>query len=128
MSRAAVLLITAAGLLAGCSSTEPPPASELSFVVQPSNTTVGAAIAPAIQVSLLDSDKQIVTGASATITLTISPNVAGATIGGIVSRATVDGSASFDDITVDSQGAGFTLIASAAGFPDKVSNSFNVGP
>ncbi len=121
-------LLALAASLAGCSSTEPLPASELSFVVQPSSTAVGTPITPAMQLSLVDSNGELVSGATATITLTISPNMAGAMIGGTVTRTTVDGIATFDDITVNSQGAGFTLIAAANGFPPKVSNSFNVGP
>lgn len=106
----------------------PRPPSKLTFVVQPTNATVGAAIAPAIQVAVQDAVGATVTGSTAnvTIVLTSGTGTSGAVLGGTMTRAAVNGVATFDDLAIDRAGSGYTLTASAASLAGATSSTFGV--
>jgi len=110
----------------GNDSTPPPPSPFLAFVVQPSDTNTGAVIAPSITVEIRDASNVLIATATDTVTLAIQFNAGGAALGGTVSRAAVAGTATFDDITLDAAGNGYTLRATAAGFSNGVSGAFNI--
>ena len=106
------------------------PATKLKFTVQPTDEFVGVAISPSIKVAVQDAASQTVTTgplASAPVTLAISNDAAGgSTLGGTKTRDAVNGVATFNDITLDKAGTGFTLGASAASLTPNVSSAFTI--
>jgi len=107
-------------------SVTPGAPARLVFLQQPGDAAVDEAIAPEIVVGVTDSDMNIVDSSSAWITLEIGSNPGSAVLHGTVSRRASDGRASFDDISLDAPGSGFTLRAFAAGLAFAESGEFDV--
>lgn len=106
-----------AGVVAGA------PAA-LEFRAQPSNAAVGVAIAPAVQVALVDAFGNQ-TSSTAAVTVALSGGTAGAVLSGTMTKNAVAGLATFNDLAVDRAGTGFRLSAtSSAG--QALSGTFNV--
>lgn len=103
----------------------PRPVGQLVFVGQPGDVVAGSAFDPAVTVELQDDAGQKLSEAIA-VTLTLSGGTAGAAFVGSTSATTVDGVATFSDLGVDKVGAGYTLIASAAGITSATSEAFDV--
>ncbi|MFN2325196.1 MAG: beta strand repeat-containing protein [Gemmatimonadales bacterium] len=123
----AILTATSEGRSGSVTFTVTPrPASRLGFVTQPSNATAGMAITPAIRVALQDEVGNTVTNATGTITLTFASSAGGATLTGSLSVQSVQGVAVFPDVRVNRAGQGYTLRATAQGFAEAVSGTFNV--
>lgn len=97
----------------------------LFFIQQPSNVQTGAVITPSITVRIRDQFGND-TASIASVTLAIGTNPGGSTLGGTLSRAGVAGLASFDDITLNNAGTGYTLTAASAGLTGDTSATFNV--
>ncbi len=130
MRRRTILSLIAATLVVGsCSSTEPE-ATALSFRVQPSDAAAGQSIAPAVLVGFVTGDQTQVTSIDAVITVALIPSTgsAGAILSGTLAVQSVDGVATFSDLSVDQAGIGYQLVATAEGFPARNSNPFNVSP
>jgi hypothetical protein len=130
MRRRTILSLIAATLVVGsCSSTEPE-ATALSFRVQPSDAAAGQSIAPAVLVGFVTGDQTQVTSIDAVITVALIPTTgsAGAILSGTLVVQSVDGVATFSDLSIDQAGIGYQLVASAEGFPVRNSNPFNVSP
>lgn len=106
----------------------PRPASRLGFLVQPSNAVAGAVIAPPLQVAFQDASGVTATEATGTVTLSFSANPTGATLGGTLSAAAVNGVATFSDITVNRSGQPYSLQAAAPGVTGATSATFTVAP
>ncbi len=102
------------------------PATQIAFIVQPSAVQVGLAITPSVQVAVQDAGGQTVASRSDAITLQIGTNPGGATLGGQVTRNAQNGVATFSDLTLDQIADGYTLTATATGFPGTTSTLFNV--
>ena len=105
---------------------ETPPATRLAFGVQPSDTQAGATISPAVTVRVEDDDGNLVESASTSVTLAIDDNPSDGTLSGTTTRSAVNGIATFDDLSIDRAGDGYTLEASAAGFSDIESQAFDI--
>src|SRR3954447_8304043 len=103
-------------------------ASHLAFSQQPSNTGSNSSITPAVAVSVLDDGNNVVPTSSASITLAIETNAGGGTLSGTVTRAAVNGVATFPGLTLDKVGAGYTLMASSNGLAGVISNPFSITP
>jgi len=103
-------------------------AVKLAFSMQPSNALVGAAIAPAVQVTVQDAQGNTVTGSSASITMAIASGTgtAGATLGGALTHAASGGIATFNNLSIDLAGAGYALTASAPALAGATSNAFTI--
>ncbi|MGE3524646.1 MAG: Ig-like domain-containing protein, partial [Gemmatimonadales bacterium] len=89
--------------------------NRLAFVVQPGNTTAGAAISPAVQVAVQDGSGNTVTGATDAITLAIGNNAGGGTLSGTLTVNAVNGIATFGNLSINRSGTGYTLNATAGG-------------
>ena len=98
----------------------------LAFIVQPGNAVAGSAI-PSFQVEVRDAFGNLVTNASTAVTLSVGNNPGGATLGGTLVANTANGVATFDAVTLDVVGDGYTLVASA-GAPSTTSALFDVAP
>ncbi|MEX1062130.1 MAG: Ig-like domain-containing protein, partial [Balneolaceae bacterium] len=98
-------------------------AAKLAFVQQPSNTDAGDEISPSVTVQLLDASDNPVDTDDINITLTISD---GATLDGTLTKSTVNGTATFDDLYVIEPGEEYTLTATSGLLEPDESDSFTV--
>jgi len=107
-------------------------ATQLSFSVQPSNVqAILGVITPAVEVSVLDTHGNLVTGSSASIDIAIAndPNGAGvSTLLGTLTRSASGGIATFDDLAIDLLGSGFTLGVTSSPLTAATSTGFDVVP
>ena len=103
-------------------------ASRLTFDTQPSTTSAGAPISPAVTVAVSDVYGNTVATASATVTLSLATNPTGTTLGGTLTQATVSGVATFGNLSLPIAGSGYTLGAAATPFTGGVSAAFSITP
>ncbi|NIO09013.1 MAG: peptidase S8, partial [Deltaproteobacteria bacterium] len=104
----------------------PGAAAQLAFNVQPSDTATTVQISPAITVEVQDALGNLVTSATDTVTLSIGTNPASGTLSGTLARAAVTGVATFNDISIDKVGVGYTLNATAGGLTPAGSAAFAI--
>src|SRR2546428_9369124 len=102
-------------------------ANKRGFGQQPTTTTVGQTISPAMTVQVQDSLGNLVpTDNGRSITMAIAANPGGATLGGTTSVGTVNGVARVSDLSIDKVGTNYTLAASSAGLTGVTSSAFNI--
>jgi hypothetical protein len=111
---------------AGQTGTVPLAPTQLGFIVQPSNSAVGAAISPALQVEVRDANGNRVTTSTNSITIGIGANPGGGTLSGTTTVSAVNGVATFSNLSIDKTGVGYTLAASATGLTGAASAAFDV--
>jgi hypothetical protein len=100
--------------------------SSLVFAAQPGAATAGSTIAGPPTITIQDSLGNVVSSSTAPITLSIGSNPSGATLGGTTTKNAASGIASFNDLSLDKAGSGYTLTASATGLVPVTSATFNV--
>src|SRR5207247_772198 len=100
--------------------------TQLVFSVQPSNTTAGAAIAPAVQVTAQDAQGNTATQFSGNVTAALGTNPGGGTLSGTATVAAVAGVATFSTLSIDKIGTGYTLTAAAGGLATVSCAPFNI--
>jgi len=111
-------------------ATPPPPqATQLVFTVQPSTTSAGATITPAVEVTAVDDQGRVATGYTGFIT--VAKGQDGSLFGnGVLSGTTtvraVNGVARFGDLRIDQPGNGYTLRATASPLRSGESSAFNI--
>jgi adhesin/invasin len=105
-----------------------PEATQLAFQVQPSTTTSGQPIAPPVQVSIRDASGNPVDTATNQVSVVLSGNSFGGTLGGTVTVDAVGGVATFADLQVSKPGTGYTLHAVADGLAGAMSEPFDASP
>ncbi len=101
-------------------------ATKLAFFAQPTNTTGGVPIGPAVQVQIQDAGGNPVPGATNSVTLAIGTNPNNGSLSGTKTVAAVGGVATFNSLSVDSAGVGYTLGATASGLTGTTSNPFTI--
>ena len=84
-------------------------ATKLAFQTQPSTTVAGTIITPAVTVQVLDAYGNLVANANNAITLALATNPGGSTLGGTVTINAVNGIATFNTLTLNMVGTGYTL-------------------
>ena len=84
-------------------------AAKLAFTTSPSNSTGGVAFGTQPVVTVQDADGNAVTTDTSTVTLAIVTNPGGGTLSGTVIVAAVNGVATFDGLSIDKTGVGYTL-------------------
>src|SRR5207302_1786189 len=99
-------------------------ATQLVFSVQPSTTTAGAAITPAVEVTAQDAGGNTATGFTGNITVAIGTNPSGGTLSGARTHAAACGAPSCSGLSIDKVGTGYTLTATGAG--SATSAAFNI--
>ncbi len=102
-------------------------AARVGFAQQPTNAVAGAAIAPAVTVQVQDQFGNVVSN-PANITVAISNNPAGGTLSGTTTVAASNGTATFNNLSIDKAGSGYTLSAGSSGLTGSISGSFNITP
>ena len=119
-----------AGVSAGFNIVSAGQALRVAFQQQPTTTTSGSVMTPSITVAAVNSTGQVVTSYTGTISLSLGAAPAGATLGGTVSVAAVNGVATFSTLALPKAGTGYALTASGTGLSGATSGTFaiNVGP
>jgi subtilisin-like proprotein convertase family protein len=104
--------------------------AKLSFITQPTTTLAGAPINPAtgVRVRLLDANNNPVNDSGVPVTLTIGTNPSDGTLSGTLTVSTVNGVATFNGLSIDIWGNGYTLTASSSGLTQGVSAAFDIAP
>ncbi len=100
--------------------------ARLAFAQQPTNTGAGVVIAPSVTVQVQDLGGNLVATATNPITLNFDANPGGGTLNGTKTVNAIGGVATFNDLTVNQTGTGYTLAASAPGLAPATSNTFNI--
>jgi len=109
----------------GCRETAP---TQLVFTVQPTTTTAGATITPAVQVTARDAQGNTDTRYTGSVTVALGTNPSGGTLSGTTSVAAVAGVATFGNLSINTAGAGYTLFAAALGLTGATSAAFTITP
>src|SRR5581483_618550 len=102
-------------------------ATHLAFTVQPTSTTSGAAISPAVQVAALSSSNITDTTFTSAVAIGLS-NPGGVSLGGTDTVTAVRGVATFQNLVVSGTGTSVRLTASGPSVTSASSATFNVGP
>ena len=98
---------------------------QLVFIQDPPLSAAGVPFLSPVVVSVLDRNDNRVALSGDSVSVELTPNPSGGTLGGTVSVLADAGFALFDDLDVDVAGTGYTLQATAA-FGSVVSSPFNV--
>jgi hypothetical protein len=105
----------------------PTTASTLLFLQQPTGTTPGAVISPAVTVELLDKYGNVETGDNTDqVSLALGSNPSSATLSGATTVTVAGGIATFNNLTVSAAGTGYTLVATSGTLPSATSTGFNI--
>jgi hypothetical protein len=99
------------------------PLTGLRFVTEPRPVTTNQPALPAIEVEARDNTGAALPGVAVTLGFGANPGDANLMGGSATTNAL--GIASFHDLRVDRSASGYTLLASASGFPNATSASFN---
>ncbi|HMZ21043.1 MAG TPA: putative Ig domain-containing protein, partial [Blastocatellia bacterium] len=97
----------------------------LNFDQQPTNTNPQFPFNPVVKVSVRNACGPLPDNTTS-ITLALGNNPSGATLGGTLTKQVVNGVATFDNLTVNKLGTGYTLVAGSSGLSNTTSDSFNV--
>lgn len=105
----------------------PGPAAALAFDRQPANGAAGTTLAPVV-VAVRDAYGNSVPTAAdfITLSLTVGTGTAGAVLGGTLLVQAAGGTASFNDLSVDRTGTGYTLTAASGLLSSAISNPFAI--
>ncbi|MGH9262462.1 MAG: S8 family serine peptidase, partial [Acidimicrobiales bacterium] len=102
-------------------------ATRVAFGQQPTNTTAGAAVTPAVTVKILDAVGNLVpVNNPVALAIESGTGTAGATLTGGGAVAAVGGIATFAGLRVDSAGTGYQLRATSSGLTAATSTSFAI--
>jgi hypothetical protein len=85
--------------------------TQLVFGQQPTSTSTTTAISPAITVLIEDSLGNVVSSDNSTVTLSFGNNPGGGNLSGTLTVAAVHGVATFSNLSINSPGNGYTLVA-----------------
>jgi hypothetical protein len=123
------VLLPASALIAGAAADdsyhgELSGSTQLLFSVQPPNAAAGVQLSPAPQVTLRDSAGTVaVSGVPITLAL-LNPS-SGVTLSGTLTISTVNGVATFSDLSVNIPATGLVLLATSGSLPSALSNTFS---
>ncbi|HEY6059959.1 MAG TPA: hypothetical protein VIV10_05190, partial [Gemmatimonadales bacterium] len=100
-------------------------AAKLVFTTQPTTTAAGASIAT-VGVTAQDAVGNPVPTFTGTVTVSIAANPSAGTLSGTAAVAAVAGVASFNTLSIDKSGVGYTLSAAATGLTPATSSAFAI--
>jgi hypothetical protein len=107
-------------------SITPAAAARLAFTVQPTDTLPQQAITPAVEIRIEDDFGNLVTDADDAVSISLGANPGGSVLSGTLIRPADSGLATFDDLSLDQIGRGYTLAASASGLSSAESAAFDI--
>ncbi|MFL5347119.1 MAG: S8 family serine peptidase [Hyalangium sp.] len=100
----------------------------LAFTVQPGSAQAGAVISPAVRVSILDGFGNVVANATDAVTVAIGNNPRNGTLSGTKTVNAINGVATFAGLSINRNGKGYTLAASAGSLAGATSSAFDITP
>ena len=100
----------------------------LVVTTQPTSAVAGAAISPAVQVSVEDANGNVVTSDNSSVTIAIGANPGNGTLSGTLTVAAVNGVATFNGLSINKAGTGYTLTATDGSLTGATSSTFNITP
>ncbi len=102
--------------------------STLRFTLEPENSLAGQPISPGLAVTVFDNTGDTVFTSAATVRLSIEFGTGNpaAKLHGDTVMAAVNGTALFTNVTIDSSGTGYRLLAASDGLGSALSDSFDV--
>ena len=103
-----------------------PVATKLGFIVNPTDVIAGEVITPSVQVAIQDASGNTMTTATDDITIAIGINIGGSILSGTLTKSAVNGVATFDDLSLNKTGDGYTLNATSGTLTAAASGTFNV--
>src|SRR5438552_464323 len=122
------LQATSSGLTSATSSAfniTPAAASKLVFGIQPSNTTAGVAISPAVTVQVQDQFGNP-TASTAAVGIAILANPGSGILSGTTPVNAVSGTATFSNLSIDKGGVNYTVQAASTGLTSATSAQFTI--
>jgi hypothetical protein len=108
-----------------------PASAHLVFTTPPSTTLPLVTMKPAVQVAVVDDLGNTLTGFTGSVTIAIGHNgglLLPGTLSGTKTVATVNGVATFSNLSIDQPGNRYTLTVSGQGLIGAESRAFNIGP
>src|SRR3989475_568008 len=106
----------------------PAAASHLVFSAQPTTTTAGSVITPAVQVTAQDAQGNTASGFTGNVSVAIGTNPGGGTLSGTATAAAVGGVVSFGSLSIDKAGTGYTLATRPTGLTGATRSTLNLAP
>jgi fibronectin type 3 domain-containing protein len=103
-----------------------PPATQVVFTTQPTSTTAGLTLAPAVQVAVEDQFGHVVSTDTSSVTLALGANPGASTLSGTLTVAAVNGVATFSSLSLNQGGTGYTLTAADGSLTTATSSTFNI--
>src|SRR5205823_9571831 len=103
----------------------PAAASKLVFGIQPSNTTAGVAISPAVTVQVQDQFGNP-TASTAAVGIAILANPGSGILSGATPVNAVSGTATFSNLSIDKGGVNYTVQAASTGLTSATSAQFTI--
>src|SRR5439155_712454 len=100
-------------------------ASKLALIQQPTTTTAGQTIAPAVTAQIQDANGNA-TASTASVAIAILNNPSSGTLSGTTPVAAINGTATFSALSINKGGVGYTLQASSTGLTSATSAAFNI--
>jgi hypothetical protein len=104
----------------------PGAATVLAFTVQPTTATANANLAPAVKVTARDALGNTATGFNGNVTVNIGANPGSSALSGTRTLAAINGVASYQALSLNNTGTGYTLTAAAGGLTGTTSTPFNI--
>ena len=101
--------------------------TQMVVTLQPSSASTIKAGSPfTVTIELENSQGQVQTGATGTVTIALASDPGGGTLGGTLTVAVSQGIATFDDLTLEQAGNGYTIQATSGKLPVATTTAFNV--
>jgi hypothetical protein len=121
-------LASACGATATLADEGPARPTALRFSLEPENSLAGQPISPAVAITVFDNFGDTAFSSTATIRLSIAlgTGAPSARLHGDTLLAAVNGTAALTNVSIDSAGTGYRLLATSAGLGSALSDSFNV--
>jgi hypothetical protein len=105
------------------------PPTHVDFGARPHDEIAGAVIgSPFLQLRVEDAGGNLVTTATNQVSVALGANPGGGTLSGTTTVNAVGGLATFDDLTLDKAGVGYTLVFTSPGLIGQTSDTFNITP
>jgi hypothetical protein len=107
----------------------PAAADHLTFTTQPQDVNIGQTLATVV-VTAMDAFDNVATSYGGNVKMAIGndPSLGGAKLSGASPVMAVSGVATFDALSIDQTGIGYTLVATSNGLTQAESNPFTVIP
>jgi hypothetical protein len=104
----------------------PAASDHLAFTRQPTSTSVGKVVTPAVVVGVLDRFGNVATPATATVDISLQHSPAAGALRGAGAEPAINGAATFADLTVGVAGRGYRLMATSIRLRGATSDAFDI--